>query len=118
MTPYVAVGIPPIALKRFRVEKRLSNNEGRSLHIISTVCDVYNLSIDDLAMDSRKRELVQCRQLIMYLLSRFTKLTLKKIGSIFNRHYSTVIYAIGTMEDILSYNQKFRTKVSSIEKVI
>jgi len=118
MTPYVAVGIPPIALKRFRVEKRLSNNDGRSLHIISTVCDVYNLSIDDLATASHKRELVQCRHLIMYLLKRFTKLTLVEIGSIFNRHYSTVIYAIGTMEDILSYNQKFRTKVSSIEKVI
>jgi chromosomal replication initiator protein len=68
-------------------------------------------------MKSKKRndEITNARQVAMYLIKNLTELTLKSIGEIFNRDYSTVISSISKVE----LNIKTKNNISSeIKKLI
>jgi chromosomal replication initiation ATPase DnaA len=62
--------------------------------IIEAVCAVYETTFETLNKRSRKREIIEPRQMLMYFLCNYTKLTLKVIGKLFKGKYdhSTVIH--------------------------
>ena len=47
--------------------------------IIDVVAGYYNLTTDEMLAKSRKRYIVQARQITMYFLKKYTKLSLKQI---------------------------------------
>lgn len=60
---------------------------------------------------SRKRELVESRQVAMYLSRRNTKESLNKIGAaIGGKDHATVIHACKTVEILLETDRQFREK--------
>jgi chromosomal replication initiator protein len=62
--------------------------------IIAQTASYFGLSIDELCGPSRSRNLVQGRQIAMYLCRELTDLSLPKIGQQFgNRDHTTVMYA-------------------------
>jgi chromosomal replication initiator protein len=62
--------------------------------IIAQTASYFGLSIDDLCGPSRSRNLVQGRQIAMYLCRELTDLSLPKIGQQFGgRDHTTVMYA-------------------------
>jgi len=81
------------------------------------VCDYFEVPEHLLKSPTRKREVVQARQISMYLSKGLTKSSLKTIGAFFGgRDHSTVIYACQTVEDLIQTDKKFRIYVSDIEK--
>jgi len=66
--------------------------------IIKTVCSVFELSPENLKSRSRKRNIVIARNTAFYLARKYTDLTLKEIGRLFNRRHSTVIKGITNIE--------------------
>lgn len=66
--------------------------------IIKTVCSVFELSPENLRSRSRKRNIVVARNTAFYLARKYTELTLKDIGRLFNRRHSTVIKGITNIE--------------------
>lgn len=62
--------------------------------ILITVADAFNVSIEDLKSNSRKREISWSRQIAMYLMRQHTDLSLPRIGEEFGgKDHTTVIYS-------------------------
>lgn len=81
------------------------------------VCEYFEVPIEMVKSATRKREIVQARQISMYLSKAHTKSSLKTIGQFFGgRDHSTVIYACQTVEDLIDTDKKFKTYVADIQK--
>lgn len=65
------------------------------------VCKYYKISMDELLSRSRKRGIVQPRQIAMYLARRYTGESFQAIGRSFNRYHATTLHAIGTVERLI-----------------
>lgn len=81
------------------------------------VCEYFSLSVDAIATKSRKREVVQARQIAMYLSKQLTKNSLSSIGfAIGQRDHSTVLHACKIVSDLMDIDKNFRLNVQEIEK--
>jgi chromosomal replication initiator protein len=79
-----------------------SSKEISMEYIQSLVCEYFEVPIEMVKSQTRKREIVQASQISMYLAKAHTKSSLKSIGNFFGgRDHSTVIYACQTVEDLL-----------------
>jgi len=86
-------------------------------YIQSLVCEYFEVPVEMLKSQTRKREIVQARQISMYLAKAHTKSSLKSIGTFFGgRDHSTVIYACQTVEDLIDTDKKFKGYVTDIQK--
>ncbi len=65
------------------------------------VCKYYKISMEELLSRSRKRSIVQPRQIAMYLARRYTGQSFQAIGRVFNRYHATTLHAIGTVERLI-----------------
>lgn len=82
-----------------------------------TVCEYFNISRDDLVSKSRKRQIVQARQIAMYLCRNLISgCSLATIGSeIGGKDHATVLHACATVSDLMATDKTFRKYVSDIE---
>nr|WP_294901280.1 chromosomal replication initiator protein DnaA [uncultured Pedobacter sp.] len=86
-------------------------------YIQKLVCEYFEVPIEMVKSKTRKREIVQARQISMYLAKSHTKTSLKSIGAFFGgRDHSTVIYACQTVEDLIDTDKKFKAYVQDIQK--
>ncbi len=80
-----------------------------------TVCEYFRIPQDLVKAKTRKREVVQARQLAMYFCKQFTKHSLKTIGLHFGgRDHSTVIHANQTVENQIDTDPKYKEIVADI----
>ena len=88
-------------------------------HIQKLICDHFDMPIDLLKSQTRKRHIVQARQISMYFAKNFTKASLSNIGKHFGgRDHSTVIHACQTVQDLMETDVRFKNKVLELEKLI
>ena len=89
------------------------------ISIQEAVCGYYNLNIKDIQTKSRKREVVQARQIAMYLARKYTKNSLSSIGEqIGNRDHATVLHACKTITDLLDIDKGMRQSLDTIENTL
>ena len=94
-----------------------SNKEISMEYIQKLVCEYFEVPIEMVKSKTRKREIVQARQISMYLAKLHTKTSLKSIGAFFGgRDHSTVIYACQTVDDLIDTDKKFKGYVADIQK--
>ncbi|OZC04210.1 chromosomal replication initiator protein DnaA [Rubricoccus marinus] len=80
-------------------------------------CEVLNIPEDLVRARTRKREVVQARQIAMYFAKQLTKHSLKTIGQAFGgRDHSTVIHAVRSVEDQIDTDPLFRETVDRVRK--
>jgi chromosomal replication initiator protein len=85
--------------------------------IRDTVCDYFTLSVEAISTKSRKREVVQARQIAMYLSKQHTKNSLASIGeTIGQRDHATVLHACKIVNDLMETDKNFRMSVQEIEQ--
>jgi chromosomal replication initiator protein len=65
------------------------------------VCKYYNITVEEILSRSRKRVIVQPRQIAMYLARRHTDQSYQAIGRSFNRYHATTLHAVGTVERLI-----------------
>jgi chromosomal replication initiator protein len=83
------------------------------------VCEYYTITYDKLQAKTRKREIVQARQISMYLAKKFTKNSLKTIGEHFGgRDHTTVIHSCQTVNDLMDTDGVFRDQVKELQQKV
>ncbi|MEM1323009.1 MAG: chromosomal replication initiator protein DnaA [Bacteroidota bacterium] len=83
------------------------------------VADHFDVDVDKLKGQTRKRSIVIARQLSMYLAKNLTNKSLKAIGENFGgRDHSTVIYSCKAVQDLLDTDTIFKDAVVDLEKKI
>jgi len=88
-------------------------------YIQKAVCEQMAVSEEKLQERTRKRAIVQARQLSMYLAQKMTKNSLKVIGKYFGgRDHSTVIHSCQAVKDLLDTDEEFQKEVKEVEKKI
>jgi chromosomal replication initiator protein len=88
-------------------------------YIKNIVCDYFQITVDEINSRTRKREIVQARQLAMYFSKKHTKFSLANIGmQCGNKDHATVLHAYRTVSDLLDTDKQFKVYVEDIEKKI
>jgi len=84
-------------VKEIATDKKIININIDS--ITKTVCNHFNIAENKIREKTRKKEVVQARQIAMYLSKEMTNSSLKTIGLHFGgRDHSTVVYACNSIE--------------------
>lgn len=87
--------------------------------IQNTVCEYFNISRESLVSKTRKREIVQARQIAMYMCRNFTKISLAAIGQqIGGKDHATVVHSCNIVSDLIETNKSFRQYVIDIENLL
>ncbi|SBV95185.1 chromosomal replication initiator protein DnaA [uncultured Dysgonomonas sp.] len=87
--------------------------------IESVVCDFYNIKSELIHTASRKRQIVQARQVTMYLSKSYTEMSLAQIGSLIGKkNHATVLHACRTVKEQMEVDKVFRDEIAEIEKKI
>jgi len=95
------------------------NNNVRELEGQKMVCEYFDVPYDKLLQKTRKREIVQARQITMYLAKAFTKNSLKTIGEHFGgRDHTTVIHSCQTVKDLMDTDGIFRENVLELQQKV
>lgn len=92
MSPYVYPGI------------RLNNN------IMANACKLFGVTQTQILSNSRKREIVEARQLLMYYYNRIEGLSLSNTGIKFNKDHATVLHACKKVDDLIQVDKEFKNK--------
>src|ERR1700744_3996676 len=83
------------------------------------VCEYFDVPYDKLLQKTRKREIVQARQITMFLAKAFTKNSLKTIGEHFGgRDHTTVIHSCQTVKDIMDTDSLFKESVLELQQKV
>lgn len=81
------------------------------------VCEYFGIPDDLLGAKTRKQEIVNARQVAMYLAKELTNSSLKTIGLHFGgRDHSTVIHAYQCVEDQMKIDSKYKANVDQIKR--
>lgn len=86
-------------------------------YIQKVVSDYFQMDVETLQSKTRKRHIVQARQLAMFFAKKLTKASLASIGTqIGKRDHATVLHACKTVDNLSSTDKQFRKYVEDLGK--
>lgn len=84
--------------------------------IVTKVCTHFKMDESVLHSKSRKREIVQVRQIAMFLAKKHTDNPASKIGKfIGNRDHATVLHACKIVKDLVEVDKDLKADIEEIE---
>jgi len=108
-------------LARQMVDKFVKNTarEVSIDYIQKVVCDYFDMPIETLKSKTRKREVVQARQIAMYFSKQMTKSSLATIGMhCGGKDHATVLHACKTVNNLMDTDKRFRGYIDDLKKKI
>ncbi len=85
--------------------------------IIATTADLCDFSVEQIVGGSRRRPLVDARQIAMYVARSMTDLSYPEIGRAFgNRDHTTVIHAVRKIENLMTERKEVFDKVQDLQR--
>jgi chromosomal replication initiator protein len=106
-------------LARQMIDKFVKNTarEVSIEYIQKVVCDYFDLPIELMKSKTRKREVVQARQIAMYFSKKMTKSSLANIGMhCGGKDHATVLHACRTVNNLSETDKNFRVYLEDLEK--
>ncbi len=86
-------------------------------YIQKVVCSFFNVQVEMLLSNTRKREIVQARQIAMFFSKSLTKSSLATIGAqIGGKDHATVLHACKTVNNLIETDKRFKNQVEEIAK--
>ncbi|MGC9046732.1 MAG: chromosomal replication initiator protein DnaA [Minisyncoccia bacterium] len=94
--------------------KNITSNE-----IINAVAEVFSIPTQNLIDKNRKQEIVQPRQIAMYLMRELLKMSYPNIGEKFgNRDHTTVMHACEKISKEINFDAILNQKIITIKEII
>lgn len=108
-------------LARKMIDKFVKNTQREISieYIQKVVCDYFKLNMEVMKSKTRKREVVQARQIAMYFAKGYTKASLATIGAhCGGKDHATVLHACKTVNNLMETDKRFKGYVDELEKKI
>lgn len=86
--------------------------------IIGTVCEHSDVTEKAVLGQSRQKDVVRARQLIIHLAKRLTNHSLTEIGNSVKRSHATVLHALNTMNSQMAYDSLLRHDAELLENTL
>ena len=86
--------------------------------IMSAVCSTMNVSERIVTARTRQREAVKARNMVIYLIKKYTDSSLSEVGKYVHRDHATVAHSLEIMEAQMGYDPVLRQEVAAIERVL
>ncbi len=87
--------------------------------IENKVAEYFGVEVELIHSKTRKRDVVQARQVIMYLSRALTKLSLTTIGeSIGGRDHATVLHSCNAVSDLMETDKRFKQNVNELLRML
>lgn len=88
-------------------------------YIKKKVSNYFNLTEESLVAKTRRREIVQARQIAMYFAREITKASLSSIGlQLGNKNHATVLHSCQTVENLMETDKKFRYIIEELRAIL
>lgn len=98
---------------------RNSNKEISIDYIQKIVSQYFGLTIEEMNSKTRKRNIVQARQLAMYFAKEHTKASLTTIGlHCGNKDHATVLHSCRTVKNLVETDKDFKIYVDDLDRMI
>lgn len=99
------------------VEKELENKAIKPKTVIETVADYYHLKTSQLKGQTRVKEIVFPRQILMYLLRIELNLPLEEVGKLLGgRDHTTIMHGVDKIIKELRDREDLRVEISGIKQ--
>ena len=99
-------------LNLLEVKKHMINSFAHQLDIITdTVCFELNINVSDISAKTRKRHIVEARQIIAFICRKDFKMTFPYLAKKLNRDHSSIIHSVNVVSDLMEYDRKYCEKV-------
>lgn len=86
-------------------------------YIQKVVSDYFNMPVELMKSKTRKREIVQARQIAMYFSKKLTKSSLASIGmQCGGKDHATVLHACKTVNNLIDTDKTFRKFINDLDK--
>ena len=107
----VAEGIIEKSVQNF--SRRVSDDQ-----ILKSVADFFNIAVIDLIARGRKKEVVEPRQIAMYLLRDILEMSYPYIGEKLGRDHTTAIHSVEKINQEINKNSILNQKIIMIKEVL
>lgn len=115
-SPSATMDVVPEALKDIVDTTKQSVTPER---IVDCVCKYFSISKDDIVGKKKNKEIVEPRQIAMYLIYEMLDLPLMNIGDIFGgRDHTTVIHAKTKIDQMYKENNRIKVCVNDLKNMI
>ncbi len=84
-------------------------------YMVETVANFYHVDVEDIYGKSRKREISDARQVLMYFAKTLGQISSTNIGLRLQRNHATVLHACKQVEQRLSVEKSFREEIEQIK---
>lgn len=103
-----------VVANAIRIKRRQVNFE----IVTQAVSSYFKLEADTLFTKTRKREISDARQIVMYLAKKMAGMSLKNIGNKLGRTHATVLYACRNIEERMPIDKELRASIEGIRQII
>ena len=86
--------------------------------ILRIVSEIEDVRMDALSSRTRKRDVVEARQIFCWLCKKHTKASLESIGTFVRRDHSTAIHSVKIVNNLMSVSRELRDRVAIIDNII
>lgn len=102
------------------IEKSTQNLSKRvsDAQILKAVAEFFNISVEDLVSHNRRKEVVEPRQIAIYLLRDISELSYPYIGEKLGRDHTTAIHSYEKINQEINRNPALNQKILQIKDVI
>jgi chromosomal replication initiator protein len=102
------------------LEKSLqsSSRHVSDTQILKSVADFFNISVEDLMSHNRRKEIVEPRQIAIYLLRDISELSYPYIGEKLGKDHTTAIHSYEKINQEINKNSSLNQKILAIKELI
>ena len=93
----------------------MSEQENDILH---AVAEEYGVSVEDIMSNSRRSDIAEARQMSMCLFAETSGYEPERIGRVFGRNRTTVIYAICKIRDLARVDKRTQRHLANLQNVL
>jgi len=84
--------------------------------ILQVVSEYFHIDENCILTQTRKREIVQVRQVAMYFAKQLTTMSLKSIGvRLGKKDHATVLHAVNTVNNLMETDRRFKMQMGELE---